>query len=76
VVIADGESMLNSIPETAHPNMQNDPPALEHYIKGTMERMSKMSLTECATWAAEQTVYAAVPVTRHAEPRVQHEHHG
>jgi nitroreductase len=57
-VIADGEDMLKSIPETAHPNMQNDPPALERYIKGTTERLSKMSVADRATWAAEQTVYA------------------
>lgn len=66
-VVADGEDMLASLEETAHPNMQNDPAALERYINGTRSRLAKLSLEERRTWAAEQTVYAISYLTLAAQ---------
>ncbi len=66
-VVADGEDMLNSLEETAHPNMQNDPPALERYVKGTRDRLGKMSVEDRQRWAAEQTVYAVSYLTLAAQ---------
>ena len=66
-VIADGEDMLASLEETAHPNMQNDPAALDRYINGTRSRLAKLSVEERKTWAAEQTVYAVSYLTLAAQ---------
>lgn len=66
-VVADGEDMLSSLEETAHPNMQNDPAALERYISGTRSRLAKLSLEERKQWAAEQTVYAVSYLTLAAQ---------
>ena len=66
-VVADGEDMLASLEETAHPNMQNDPAALERYINGTRSRLAKLSPEERKTWAAEQTVYAVSYLTLAAQ---------
>ena len=66
-VIADGEDMLTSLEETAHPNMQNDPAALERYLSGTRSRLAKLSVDERRTWAAEQTVYAVSYLTLAAQ---------
>ncbi len=66
-VVADGEDMLTSLEETAHPNMQNDPAALERYIGGTRSRLAKLSVEERKTWAAEQTVYAVSYLTLAAQ---------
>jgi nitroreductase len=66
-VIADGEDMLASLEETAHPNMQNDPAALERYIGGTRSRLGKLSVEERKAWAAEQTVYAVSYLTLAAQ---------
>jgi nitroreductase len=66
-VVADGEDMLNSLEETAHPNMQHDPAALERYISGTRNRLGKMSVEDRQRWAAEQTVYAVSYLTLAAQ---------
>ena len=66
-VIADGEDMLASLEETAHPNMQNDPAALDRYINGTRSRLAKLSVEERKTWAAEQAVYAVSYLTLAAQ---------
>mgnify|MGYP000488718506 CR=1 FL=1 len=66
-VIADGEDMLASLEETAHPNMQNDPAALDRYINGTRSRLAKLSVEERQAWAAEQTVYAVSYLTLAAQ---------
>ena len=66
-VVADGEDMLASLEETAHPNMQNDPAALERYINGTRSRLAKLSVEERKAWAAEQTVYAVSYLTLAAQ---------
>lgn len=66
-VVADGEDMLTSLEETAHPNMQNDPAALDRYLTGTRSRLAKLSLEERKTWAAEQTVYAVSYLTLAAQ---------
>ena len=66
-VIADGEDMLASLEETAHPNMQNDPAALDRYINGTRSRLAKLSVEERQAWAADQTVYAVSYLTLAAQ---------
>ena len=66
-VVADGEDMLASLEETAHPNMKNDPAALERYINGTRSRLAKLSVEERKTWSAEQTVYAVSYLTLAAQ---------
>ena len=66
-VVADGEDMLASVEETAHPNMQNDPAALDRYLSGTRSRLAKLSVEERKTWAAEQTVYTVSYLTLAAQ---------
>ncbi len=65
--VADGEDMLARLSETAHPNMQSDPAALERYINGTRQRLEKQSVHERAQWAAEQSVYAVSYLTLAAQ---------
>jgi nitroreductase len=57
-VVADGEDMLTQLEQTAHPNMQNDPAALDRYINGTRTRMSGMPVEARAKWAAGQAFIA------------------
>ncbi len=57
-VVADGEDMLAQLEQTAHPNMQNDPAALDRYINGTRARMSGMPPEARAKWAAGQAFIA------------------
>jgi nitroreductase len=57
-VVADGEDMLAQLEQTAHPNMQNDPAALDRYINGTRARMNTMPVEARAKWAAGQAFIA------------------
>ena len=57
-VIADGEDMLAQLENTAHPNMQNDLPALDRYVNGTRARMSGMPAEARAKWASGQAFIA------------------
>ncbi len=66
-VIADADDMIGSLEETAHPNMQNDPAALDRYINGTRSRLEKLSETERQHIASEQSVYAVSYLTLAAQ---------
>jgi nitroreductase len=57
-VVADGEDMLAQLEQTAHPNMHNDPAALDRYVNGTRNRMSGMPPEARAKWAAGQAFIA------------------
>jgi nitroreductase len=57
-VVADGEDMLAQLEQTAHPNMHNDPAALDRYVNGTRSRMSGMPTETRAKWASGQAFIA------------------